>query len=312
MTNKLNYDKLILIIIGENYMYIANELKNLVPLENIVEVRESYIENIFLVIEKFFADKTMFSMNDFTIHVLDEYVLDTNCNKDIFSTIYLEIDQPLNYKPSTKKKSLSKKDKYQIPEMYIKLSEIKRGLFETLGKHFDNNNIIWEDKYGVCLKSVLTKDENTSQSYYFRLIPSFTYYNKDNVRGLVYYHNNDIQIEYPEQFFKNYAKKNKQTKDMFRQTVLIFKNILLKEKSINRLPSEIIETLVYNVPNEMLINDDRQSIINVVNFIRNNPLRSFKTIDEQDYAFSSLYRSMSIMYCKHILKIIENYLTKSQ
>ena len=92
--------------------------------------------------------------------------------------------------------------------------------------------------------------------------------------------------------------------------VVILKNILLKDKDIQRLPSEIIETLVYNVPNSMLKSDDINSLINIINFIRNNPMRDFRTIDEQDYAFSSLYRGMSAFYSRHILKIIEKTLTK--
>lgn len=291
-------------------MYVANDLKKLVPLENIDGVRDSFVENLFYVIESYFADKDMFTMDNFTIHALDEYILNTNCNKDIFSTIYIEIDQPLNYRPVTKKKN-SKPNNYDIPQMYLSLSDIRKGLCDTMLKHFDGNNIIWLDKYGICIKSTLMLSDNTSQSYYFRVIPAFTHYNKDNVRGIVYYSNNDVEIEYPEKFMANFAIKNKQTKDRFRQTVLILKNILLKDKSIEKLPSEIIETLVYNVPNEMMINDDKQTILNLINFIRNNPLKNFKTIDEQDFAFSSIYRSMSIMYCKHVLKIIESYLTKS-
>jgi hypothetical protein len=292
-------------------MYIANELKNLVPLSNIDGVRDSFIENLGVIVETFFADKTMFSMDDFSVHILDEYILETNCNKDIFSTIYLEIDQPLNYKPITKKKKNTNPNKYDIPEMYITLSEIKKGLHNCFTQHFDKNNIIWQDKYAICMKSSILLDDGQVESYYFRVVPAFTYYNNENVRGIVYYSNNDIQIEYPEQFILNFNKKNKQTKDRFRQIVLILKNILLKNDKIERLPSEIIETLVYNVPNEMLKDDNKQSIINLINFIRNNPLKSFKTIDEQDYAFASMNRSMSAFYCKHIMKIIENYLSKA-
>jgi len=132
---------------------------------------------------------------------------------------------------------------------------------------------------------------------------------KQKIINEILSNNNDVQIEYPKLFIDNFNKKNQETNDKFRQIVLIFKNILLKDPKIKNLPSEIIETLVYNVPNNMLEKDDRQSILNVINFIRNNPLKSFKTIDEQDFAFASIYRGMSVIYCKHILKIIEHYLT---
>jgi len=288
-------------------MYIANELKTTEELKFIDEIRNSFSQNLFEVIKLYFADKKMFSIDDFTLYYLDEYILNTNCNKDIFTTVYIDINQPLNYK-TTKITKKNKKDKFIIPDLYLTLSEIKNGLQDTILKYFDSNNIVWQDKYSICIKSSVLIDDDTNQNYYFRIIPAFTHFNKDNVRGLVYYHNNEVQIEYPSQFIENFEKKNKKTKDKFRQVVLIMKNRLLKEKDITHLPSEIIETLVYNVPNNLITGDDKQSILKIVNFIRNNPLKSFRTIDEQDYAFSSIYRSMSMIYSKHILKIIEKYL----
>lgn len=298
-------------------MYIANELKSTKPTYEMDNIRESFIDNLSQIIEKFFYDKTLFSGDDFTFYILDEHVLNTNCHNNIFTCVYIDINQPNNYKPNLKKSTKiggkandKNKDKYQIPDLYITLSDIRKGLYETCLSHFDNNNIVWQDKFSVCIKSTIITADNTKLEYYFKIIPALTYYNKDNVRGLVYYSGNDIQIEYPEKFYENYQSKNKKTKDKFRQIVVILKNILLKDKDIQRLPSEIIETLVYNVPNSMLKSDDINSLINIINFIRNNPMRDFRTIDEQDYAFSSLYRGMSAFYSRHILKIIEKTLTK--
>lgn len=291
-------------------MYIANELKNMVLKPDIEDIRDSYIDNLQIIVSKFFADKKMFNMDNFSVQVYDEYMMGTNCHDEVFSTVYLIINQPFNYKIDNKKKR-SKSDKIQIPDLYIKLSDIKEGLFQSILKHYDSSNIVWQDKYGICQKALVSDGNGNNVSYYFRLIPCLTYYNKNNVQGVMYYSNGDIEIEYPTIALNNYLKKNTQTNDLYRQTVLIFKNILLKEKDIEQLPSEIIETMLYNVPNELFVSDNKSSILNIINFIRNNPLRDFKTIDEEDYAFSSLYRSMSIIYCKHILKIIEKYITRA-
>lgn len=298
-------------------MNMSNDLKLTKPVFEMDNVRESFLENLYDIVEKYFFDKSLFSSDDFTFYVLDEHILETNCNNNIFTCIYVEINQPNNYKPNLKKtiiskKNLNKKDntKYRIPELYISLSDIKKGLYETFVQHFDNNNIIWIDKFGICTKSIITANDGSNYEYYFKVIPTLTYYNSNNTKGIVYYSGNDIQIEYPELFYKNFIDKNKKTKDLYRQIILIFKNILLKDKSCQSVPSEIIETMVYNVPNNMLKKTDRDSLINIINFIRNNPIRDFKTIDEQDYAFSSLYRSMSAIYSRHILKIIEKSLTR--
>lgn len=291
-------------------MYIANELKKTINKPNIEEIRENYIDNLYEIVQKFFADKKMFQMDNFSVQVFDEYMLGTNCHNEVFSTIYLMIDQPSNYKLSAKSKKI-KKDKIQIPDLYIKLSDIKEGLFQTFVQHYNSSNILWQDKYAICLKSIIDTGDNQTEDYYFRLIPCLTYYNKNNAKGVIYYSNGDIEIEYPTMAMANYIKKNTQTQDLYRQIVLIFKNILLLEKDIDQLPSEIIETMLYNVPNELYVSDSKATITNIINFIRNNPLTDFKTIDEEDFAFSSIYRSMSIYYCKHILKLIEAYISKN-
>lgn len=291
-------------------MYIANELKNIVNKPHIEEVRENYIENLYQIVSKFFDDKKMFDMNNFSIQVYDEYIMGTNCHDEIFSTVYLIINQPLNYKIDTKKKK-KHTDKIQIPDLYIKLSDIKDGLYQTFLTHYDSSNIVWQDKYGICQKAIIPNEDGSSIGYYFKLIPCLTYYNKNNIQGVMYYSNGDIEIEYPTLALKNYITKNTQTNDLYRQIVLIFKNILLKEKEIEQLPSEIIETMLYNVPNELFVSDSKSALLNIINFIRNNPLQDFKTIDEEDFAFSSLYRSMSMLYCRHILKIIEKYISKN-
>lgn len=290
-------------------MYIPNELKKIVDKPYQEEITDNLIDNLFQIIEQFFADKHMFSEDDFTIRILDEYILKTNCHKDIFTTLYIEIDQPLNYRPKLKPKN-HKPGKFDIPDLYISLSDIRKGITQASLNHFDSNNIIWVDRASICIKSNVMLDDNTSSDYYFRIIPALTYYNENNVRGLVYYHGNDIQIEYPQKFIDNYNHKNKQTKGKYRDIVLILKNILLKNNKVDNLPSEIIETLVYNVPNEFLKGDDKDSMLRLINFIRNHSLKEFKTVDEQDSAFGSIYRGMSPYYCKHILRIIENYLSK--
>ena len=74
------------------------------------------------------------------------------------------------------------------------------------------------------------------------------------------------------------------------------------------MPSEIIETILYNVPTQIFINDSYDNMIKIINYIRNMSLKEIKTLDEEDFALTSIYRSMSPFYVKHINKIIEKYL----
>lgn len=295
-------------------MFIANDLKKEYDLPKSDEYRAGFAELVFDVLERFIIDKPMFSMDNFTLMYNDEFSMRTACHKDIFSTMYLEINQPNNYKP--KKISLTnnkkKKDKVEIPELYISLDEIKKGIFESAVQYLDGNHLIWVEKNSICIKATVYDEDIGIQPYYLRIIPCFTYYNKENVRGILYYSGNELDIEYPLLTLENYESKNRLTDDIFRQTILIFKNILLKEKTIDRLPSEIIETVLYNVPTEMFLDDKHQTILNIVNYLRNKNVKDFVTIDEQDYAFTSIYRSMSLYYVKHTLKLIEKYLERAR
>jgi len=147
-------------------------------------------------------------------------------------------------------------------------------------------------------------------SYYFKIIPCLTYYNNDNVKGLMHYYNGQIDIEYPNLAIENFQHKNELTDDIFRQTIIIFKNIMLLEKGVDDLPSEIIETMLYNVPTELFIDDSNETLLRIINYLRNNSIRDFKTMDEQDDAFTSIYRSMSIYYVKNVINKVEKYLSK--
>ena len=290
-------------------MYIPNELKVVNNNQYNPEIRDNFLNILEYVINEIISEKKAFDISDFYASYFDEFELKTNCHEDIFNTIYLEINQPNNYKPSKILKKSVKTTKIQFPELYYTLEEFLEDLNVTLLKTLDSNNIVWKDEYSVCLKSTVLQDDK-SYTYYFRIIPCITYYNEKNVRGIMYKKNEGIEIEYIDQAKNNFNKKNKKTNDLFRQTILIFKNLLLKEKNIKTLPREIIETMLYNVPNEMFKDDSQSTMINILNYIRNNSIKQFQTLDEQDQAFVSIYRSMSLIYVKHITKVLEKQILK--
>ncbi len=288
-------------------MNINNSLKKTVNKENIYNVRESFYDMLPDVLDIFIQDKPMFKLDNFSAIFFDEYTLETNCHYDIFTTVYIEINQPFNYKPVKKlKKSFS--NKIQIPELYITLEQIRIGIYESFLKYFDKNNILWLERDYICMKSAITEGDKT-EVFYFKIIPCLTYYNNENIKGLMHYYNGQIDIEYPDLAINNFQHKNEMTDDVYRNVVLIFKNIMMLEKNNNDLPSEIIETMLYNVPTEMFIDDSIDSLLKIINYLRNNSIRDFKTLDEQDDAFTSIYRSMSLYYVKNVINKVEKYLT---
>ena len=196
-----------------------------------------------------------------------------------------------------------------MPELYNPLDKIKEELYQIFVNYLDSNCLLWQSNNTISIRTAIP-DANDNEAFYINIIPTIAQYNDNNNIGFMYEKNGEIEIEYPDLLVKNFNKKNKQTKDKYRQTIVIFKNILLRDKKINSLPSEIIETILYKVPNSLFEDDSQSSLIKIINFIRKNNLQDFLTIDEQDKAFTSRYRSMSSFYVKHVLKIIENYLSK--
>lgn len=291
-------------------MFISNELKVLNPKGYNADIRINFIEIFNYMISNIIESKPMFQIENFEYIYFDEFALKTNCHEPIFNTLYVNINQPNNYKLkkiSSKKKS----DKIKMPELYTDLDAFILEIYNHLLQTLDSNNIVWHDNHSVYFKSIVCQEDGKQEDYYFQIVPAITHYSQNNIKGLMYKKNSGIEIEYVSKALENFNKKNEETKDLYRQTVLIFKNILLKEKDIETLPSEIIETLLYNVPNKIFKDDSLDTMIAIINYLRNNSINKFTTIDEQDLAFTSIYRSMSIYYCKHIIKLIEKYLLKN-
>ena len=165
-------------------MYIPNELKVVNNNQYSPEIRENFLNILEYVINNIISEKKAFDISDFYASYFDEFELKTNCHEEIFNTIYLEINQPNNYKPSKILKKSVKKTKIQFPELYYTLEEFLEDLNVTLLKTLDSNNIVWKDEYSVCLKSTVLQDDK-SYTYSFRIIPCITYYNEKNVRGIM-------------------------------------------------------------------------------------------------------------------------------
>ena len=293
-------------------MLKINELKSkrVKPkLNQIIEETQSIIE--YAVIE-YFKDKSLFNIpDDFSLFTFDELTLSTNTFEDFTTTFYLVINQPKNIKPNTESpKKNSKKKKDIIPDLYLTLKEIKEGLFNSLVQSFSDNSLIWQDKYSLNINSNFAITEHETKNYFFKVIPCFEYKNELGNTGVLYYSDDekDIEIEYPVLAYDNFNKKNMKTDGAYLNSILIFKNIYSKQEKTLILPSEIFETILYNVPNEFFSTNFTKSALQIVNYLRNKSTREFMTLDEQDSAFTSVYRSMSALYCRKVINVICNYI----
>ena len=101
------------------------------------------------------------------------------------------------------------------------------------------------------------------------------------------------------------------TKGLFHYYDVVIKNIFLAERKEPNIYFEIFETLLYNVPDKLFTDKSINNLTQIINFLRNNNIKDYKSIDEQDYAFTSIYKSFSILFAKHALGQIEKHVKKN-
>jgi len=268
----------------------------------------------------YFMDKPMFKKEDLSFYYYDNYVTKLNANSKHYLNLYIEIDQSKNIKtPSEVINKKPKKVKNSIvPDMHLTLKEIKNGLYTSLINTFGENTMLWKESFSIRVSSI---EYYNGEKYdlWFKVTPCFKYVNDKGIAGVMYYPKNmsDIRIEYPRLSLKNIEKKNDETNGLYKKYVLMFKKIYLqqfasekkkKKLTYETLPFEVFESVLYNVPNNIYTGLDKQSILFVINYIKNKNLSEFVSIDEQNSLFFNKYKPMLFSYAKHALNVISNYI----
>lgn len=264
--------------------------------ENKDDILDTFKYTIDNIVAEYFDDKQMFSPDDIKTYYYDEYKLGTNVCMDTSAILYLEINQLSNIKRFN--------EKSEIQDRYLTLKKIKDDLTEICLNYFDSNTLIWQAKYSINFAINVYNDDQEKFTHYFQIIPCFTQTNEDNVSGVMY-HTNDkmlIEKEYPRLSIRNFKAKNNATNDLYRQYILLFKNAFKNDKKINDLPFEIFEVLLYCVPNLYFTDMSKQTTLKILDYIKNCGIKLSKTLDEQQYAFKSKYKSLSSIYAQMVIK----------
>ncbi len=284
---------------------------NITETVNYENVKENLITISKYVVGNFFNDKPMFTEENFKYYYYDDFIFQTNNSETNYITLYIEINQPKNIKSIQTEKFKRKVKDEKIKDLHLTLEEIKNGLFEHYVTCFDNNTLLWQEKYSINL-SVNEVIDNQKVNYLIRIIPCFTYVNEKGVSGVIYYDNSlyNIEIEYPLVSIQNFYNKNEATNNLYYYYDILIKNIFLECRKEKNIYFEIFETLLYNVPNKLYTDQSVKTLTQIINFLRNNNIKDYKTIDEQDFAFTSKYKSFSILFAKHALGQIEKYIKK--
>lgn len=287
-------------------MYLAKSFLRVEQDEISAFDRENFINIIGELLPNFFADKKMFTKETLSLYYYDEFTIKTCVTEQSASTLYLEINQPENIKEWKKKEN-----RHTYPTLYYPLNSLRNDLYDFFLENFDENTFIWKDSYGINFSiNIYDEELEDIRNVNFRIIPCMTYKEDDKESGVLYFNekSRDLVIEYPKFAIKKFKEKNKKCLGLYKDYCIIFKNIFKIIKSEKVLPSEIFETILYNVPDLFFENYSLDCLKKIMNYIRNSNIINYKSIDEQDFAFVSSYRPFNIIYAKHAIKKLENYI----
>ena len=158
---------------------------------------------------------------------------------------------------------------------------------------------------------ILTKGSKTvkyagSQNYLaVDLVPAGNYSGPTGDTGIAIYDSQDRHIYYnhPKHHIKNGHEKNANTNGNYKKTVRMFKwaKEKLVEKGLlrsNRAPSYFIECLLYNVPNNLFVNNNADCFFNVLKWLyqNRNGLAKIKCQNGKHYLFNEGYVSFDRVY----------------
>lgn len=190
---------------------------------------------------------------------------------------------------NVEKKALSLNN-YDVTMFYNDLlAQISKELYNktTLCINKNKIQIIGEDEFGLEINIYPVFSDNDEK---------YTLYNVNK--------HTKCLIDFKDRFI-NIDIKNIQTDNKFSEQVKIFNNLywnILKSK-----PNQIfIESLLYNCPNNLFTNDDVESTINLVNYIKNNTMRNIKSIcDETTDIFKESLNTTNFETALKFISLIE-------
>lgn len=109
--------------------------------------------------------------------------------------------------------------------------------------------------------------------------------------------------------FDNFEIKNTQTKGNFSNLVKITKNIAYENNL--KLDSNVLESLLYNVPNKYFVGTFNEQIIKVMNYIKLSNYSNFTTIDESGLLTENGFYDISVYRLKKLIDALcQNFNSK--
>ncbi|HBA45629.1 hypothetical protein A2W67_00930 [Candidatus Nomurabacteria bacterium RIFCSPLOWO2_02_40_28] len=239
--------------------------------------------------------REMITSGKVKIDLQGSYANDTNTRGDSDVDVLVRLDV------FQSNKLLLPREQYLLHEQtyftadYI-LAHLRRDVLIALKAYYGNAFI---DETGN--KSIkLLKNSGRLKADIVPVIAHRTYsyflglHNHSKVEGILLNHKatGETIINYPDQHYNNGVAKHQATSNLFKRVVRIIKNArsyavekgLLSEETA---PSYFLQSLVYNVPNEMFTGDNNTAVFNILKYLNEHDISSFVTQSNQHQLFGT-------------------------
>ena len=273
---------------------------------------EAVLQNVKEIFEQLVADylkdNPLFSQNSVSVYYYDSYSFQTNVSQPSILQLYVEFNEPKNVKSTTIETGKTESTDV-VEELHLSLAQIKEDFYNIALTVFNEQIYVGKTRHGVLLQQT---DAQGNTQFFVNVIPCLTYKNQNEKKGVLYYsdYGKQVVIDYPTLTLHNWNVKNKQTNGSLTQYAVLFKNLYMKQKKVEQLPTEMFETIVYNVPNNLLKEVTFANAKQIISYLKSVKIREMISIDEQDKVFTTRYRAFSWLYAKYAIKNIAKQLNK--
>ncbi len=286
--------------------------------ENKLEAIEAKIRPIINNYKEHLSEEKRKYWDSIKIYLQGSFANDTDIKEDSDIDIVLELQGIFRYDDS----SLDIDSKKRRNEYYSRpsydFSEFKNDVYKAIQTYYNNDNAYFR----TGKKSIKIKHNKAEAD----IIPCFQCKkfldftgSEDTskiIKGISFdTEDGETITSYPQLHLQSCKKKEEETYKAYKSTVRIFKNIksiLIDKKVINdKLAcSYYIENLIYNLPNNLLLNYNFTSTVeNIYYYLatkHNNNNSEFILAHGQNYLFSE--KNWNKKDCIHFLREINKYL----
>lgn len=284
------------------YCTIANIIDN--AMENIMQ-RNPLIYDYDIVIANEAFEPTQIASSNLEIFLLiDAIQLELNFAKkrkhslknsslsflkNFISNFKLIKQKNSNKKLNKKEKKIISEKNYDIDSLFHDLQiQLCKELYETTIVGISNNCITVDgkDDFGVLIK----------------LYPIFM--NEDKYKLYNIKTGKSLLIEFKNRF-ENFSKKNIDTNGEFVSQIKILNNVYFN--IFGEMPNQIlIESLLYNIPNEIYINSSFSATIAIINYLKNINIHNFNSIcDTKTNLFNEQLNNCKFEIAYRFINLIE-------